>query len=164
MRWTIFPIAAVLLAGCVTMPQTRDEFRGAVAKGALFMGTGTHHAVQDFDRVSAVLKQQADECLNFNSTYSRQQGFAASTLTEEYYARFDHVNQDKAELVIQYIPRFQRVGPGMPEGGFYWMVIDIERQANGRAKLMYYGPSDDTKAYNAIRRWSDGEEVACPFS
>ena len=164
MRWAFLALVAALVAGCVTMPQTREEFRGAVAKGALFMGTGTHMAKRDFESVSAVLKQQADECLNFNSTFSRQQGFAVSSITEEYFARFDSVNQDKAELVIQYIPRFQRVGPGMPEGGFYWMVIDIERQTNGSTKLVYYGPSDDTKAYKAIRGWSDGEQVACPFS
>jgi hypothetical protein len=47
-----------------------------------------------------------------------------------------------------------REAGGMPEGRFYWMMIDSERQPDGRARLMY----------DATRRWSEGEKVACRFS
>ena len=146
------------------MPQTQDEFRSAVSMGATFMTASTHIANRDFDSVSAVLKEQAENCLNFNSTYTRREGFSTSSMTNEYYASHNVITPTRAELVIQYIPRFQRVGPDMPEGGFYWMVIDIEPHTDGTTKLMYYGTSGETKAYSAIKSWSDGEDVACPFS
>jgi hypothetical protein len=164
MRRVLLVLAVITMAGCVTMPQTQDEFRTAVSGGAMFMTTKTYIARQNYDHVSTVLNARAEDCLNYRTTFTRQQGFAASTMTDDYHARFNELGPSRAELIIQNTPRSRRVGPDMPEGGFYWMVIDIEGQADGTTMLRYYGTSGETKAYNAIKAWSDGEAAACPFS
>jgi hypothetical protein len=158
-------IGVASLSACVSMPQTQDEFRKGVAAGAAFTRTSTHTVNRPFSTVTSSLKEKASQCLNFRDTWARRQGgLVTSSMTIEYNASFRMVSSSRAELTIQHTPRGQRMGPQMPEGGFYWMVVDIDLLSTNITKLTFYGPSGNDKVYGAIKSWSNGTPQACPFS
>jgi hypothetical protein len=159
-------LAAPLFAACGTPSQTREEFRSKVARGAAGSGMDTYIAKRDFDRVAATLKQKSEECLNYEARQSRSEGgMTTSSSVTDYTANFRLMSSNHAELTIRRNPKSKlSFAPGAPEGGLYYVAIDIDRVSPGATKLTYYGPSGWSKGYAAVKSWSDGQLVKCPYT
>src|SRR6185295_16376707 len=92
------------LAGCgATMnPQTRDEYRQAIASGVPLTMTDTYVVQRRFDEVVKSLKQKADECLQVDVTTKRSQGgMTTMNVRDEYRTSVRVVDKSRAELTTQ---------------------------------------------------------------
>jgi hypothetical protein len=157
----------VILAGCgATMnPQTRDEYRQAIASGAPLTMTDTYVAKRRFDDVVKSLKQKVDECLQVNVTMKRTEGgMTTMNTTDEYRTKVVAIDKNHAELTTQYTMKGAIVLQQVPPGGFFATAVDIERLTPATTKLTYYGGSTSggKAKWDALKQWSDGKAVTCP--
>jgi len=154
-----------VLAAC-SASQTREEFRDKVAGGAAMSTMDTYVAKRGFDDVTKALKQKSEECLNYQATQSRSEGgMTTSSSTTAYAASFTVVSNKHAELTIRKVPKSKLAfAPGAPEGGLYYVALDIDVITPTTTKLTYYGPSGWSKGYAAIKNWSDGQPAKCPYT
>ncbi len=157
--------AVVVLVACAAS-KTRDEFRANVAGGRALSAMDTYVAKRGFDEVTRMLKQKSEECLNYQMTQSHSEGaMTTSKITTNFTASFQVVNNNHAELTIRKNPKGKlSFSPGAPEGGLYYVAIDIDRLTPNTTKLTYYGPSGWDKGYSAIKSWSDGHPARCPYT
>ena len=167
MRKLIWPgLALVTLSACVTVAQTREEFRTRVAAGQALSTTDAYVAKRGFEQVTKVLSQMSERCLNYQVTQSRSEGgMTTSSSTTAFVASFRVVSNNHAELTIRRIPKSKlSFAPGAPEGGLYYVAVDVDRLSPTSTKLTYYGPSGWNKGYGAIKSWSDGQPSGCPYT
>jgi hypothetical protein len=146
-------------------PQTRDEYRQAIASGVPLTMTDTYVAQRRFDDVVKSLKQKADECLQVDVTTKRSQGgMTTMNVRDEYRTSVRVVDKSHAELTTQSTMKGAIVLQQVPPGGFFETEVDIERVAPSSTKLTYYGPSTSggKAKWDVLKQWSDGKPVACP--
>jgi hypothetical protein len=160
-------LTAAILAGCgATMnPQTRDEYRQAIASGVPLTMTDTYVVQRRFDEVVKSLKQKADECLQVDVTTKRSQGgMTTMNVRDEYRTSVRVVDKSRAELTTQSTMKGAIVVQQVPPGGFFETAVDIERVTPASTKLTYYGPSTSggKAKWDALKQWSDGKPLACP--
>jgi hypothetical protein len=138
-RVLVSVLAAALSTACGTPSQTRDEFRAKVGRGAAGSATETYVAKRDFDRVAATLKQKSEEGLNYEMRQSRSEGgMTTSSSITGFTANFRVVSGNHAELTIKRNPKSKpSFAPGAPEGGLYYVAIDVDRASAGATKLTY---------------------------
>jgi hypothetical protein len=170
MRHLSLTLFAAILASCaiqpVEQPKNREELKAAIAKGTAFMKVQTYVANRRFEDAARLLKTKTEECLNYRLTEGTRNvatGLPTGTTSHDYRATFRTVNKARAELTMQHNPLGPRIGPKMPDGGFYIMAVDVDRASGNTTNLTFYGPSmgwDQT--YAAIKKWSEGEAVGCP--
>jgi hypothetical protein len=174
MKYCLLALSAAILASCtismpqpVNQPQNRDEFKGAVAKGARFMKVETYVAKRPFDDAIKLVRTKTGECLNYRLTETERSvatGLTTYTSAHDYAASFRAIGKTRAELTMQHNPRGTRIGPEMPQGGFYLIAVDFERASANTTQLTLYGPTMGgwDRTYDAIKKWSEGIAVACP--
>ena len=171
MRYCLLALVSIILNSCaiqpVEQPQNREDFKAAIAKGAAFTKVQTHVANRRFQDAIRLLRTKTEECLNYRYTETTRNAFTGlitGTTAHEYKGTFRAVNAAHAELTMQHNPLGPRVGAKMPEGGFYVLAVDVDRTSANTTRLTFYGstfsPLDST--YEAIKKWSEGEAVACP--
>ena len=159
--------AAVVLSGCVQLPQTSGEFRRAVQGGA-FM-TRTHSAIvpQSFEAVTANLRKYALPCLGRTHTsvvMSSAPGDMSSG-TIIYRPKLQLVGPLSAELTLQMGP----TSPGIkvPPGGPFIMLADIESSSvQGQTRLTIYGRTtakERALADESLPAWALGIPAKCPL-
>jgi len=151
---------AVVLCGCSSYPQTREEFRKSILGGSGFSYTDTYTSTRRFDDVVRTLKQKTDECLQANVTTTRTQGgMNTMNQTDEYRTTVRIVDKSHAELTSQIAMKGAILTEKMPSGGYYKAAMDIQALSATRTKLTYYG--DDGVARTLGYDW---RERAQPFT
>ncbi|HLY10105.1 MAG TPA: hypothetical protein VKW04_12430, partial [Planctomycetota bacterium] len=75
--------------------------------------------------------------------------------------------EGRAQLVIQKENRPKGLGAPMPEGGWYWLVADVESISPEETRITTYGLSGlvagrTSEVLDAIRQWAQGNEAPAP--
>ena len=157
-------LAAALLAACVQMPQTAEEFRKAVP-GAMMTKTESYEVNRPMQAVGATFRKRAPECLGVQvRTVSQTTTSYQNILTT--YTPTVVVTGERAELHVQQLHK----GGGViypqkpPEGGVYILVVDATPVSSNRTRVQLYGPSLSAYdvLYRAIRGWATGDNLGCP--
>lgn len=155
-------LASVWLAGCISHPQTAEEFRKAVP-GAFSAEVETFEVARSFDDVANTFKEMAPACLNKRIKTTSRTHMSYQVIVTAYKPTV-LVTGDKAELHVQ-----QHHEAGVlnvskePEGGYYLLVADAQPIGSGRTRVDLYRPSiGHGVLVKAIRGWATGEQVGCP--
>jgi hypothetical protein len=155
-------LLSVLLAACVQMPQTAEEFRKAVP-GAMMTKTESYEVNRPVKDVAAAFRRRAPECLKVSvRTVSQTSGSYQNILTE--YTPTVIVTDQRTELHVQQLHKTGVLYPSKPPaGGVYIVVADAYPIAGNRTRIQLYGPSKGYDVlYRAIRGWSTGDNLGCP--
>jgi hypothetical protein len=156
-------VLAVLLAACVAMPQTPEEFRKAVSGGAVLTKTENYEVNRSLKDVAATFRRKAPECLNVSvRTVSQTTGSYQNILTE--YKPTVVADAGRAELHVQQLHKTGVIYPSKPpEGGIYLFVADASPIDGKRTRIQLYGPSKGYDVlWRAVRGWASGENLGCP--
>jgi hypothetical protein len=167
MRYPVTALAALLLTGCATLvevPQTPNQFSAAVRKGASFSQHETLELNRDHARVLSDVRQKTDKCLSVKVTSTTVSGLNRSSGSSTFAPRTRMLGPGKAQFTLQVTYTPKPVGSTMPGGGYYQLVVDIDKIAAGKTRLSLYGPSigPGNRAYQAIKTWADGKDAPCP--
>ena len=165
MRRTVFSTMLILvlfLFGCVSMPQTPEEFRKAVP-GAFMAKVETFEVNRAFMDVAEAFQSMGPKCLDvriktISDTYQSHQVIVAK------YTPTVIVTEQKAELHVQ-----ERHEAGVlavrkePEEGHFLMVVDAIPLDENRTQITMYRPSKGHDAMvKAIKGWATGKNAGCP--
>lgn len=145
------------LSGCITLPQTPDEFRQMHQAGSGWgLRTETHSTSRRFQDVYRTLENRVPKCLDvtLNSPWYHRN---ASRRT--YVAKVRRISASKAEVTIQ-LPG--GVGVKQPEDGAYILLVDIVSARTGGTALTLYGRETDTEFFESFERWAIGKDLSCP--
>jgi hypothetical protein len=160
----VIVLAIAALGGCVHQPQNPDEFRQCINDGH---GKRDSYTVnRPFDAVARTLKEKAEP--GFSTRYD-------STLMSGYQIEHSVVmfrckvtaKEGRTELVIQKKNRPGALGATMPEGGWFWLVADIELVSAQETRVTTYGltglvSGKTGDALDAIKQWAQGNDVPAP--
>jgi hypothetical protein len=155
-------LLAAAAVGCVHQPQNPQEFRQCITDGHGAKDSYVVH--RPFDDVYLSLHDKAVPGFNQRSIdtflsgnqIDHSQNIFNCTLTGQGV---------RAELVIQKV--VHAIGPTMPEGGWYWLIADLEAESPQDTRLTTYGMSGlfsgkTGDALEAIRQWAQGKDVPAP--
>jgi len=96
----------------------------------------------------------------YRSTTGAMYGPIRSSVRYNSSAR--KLTKTSGQLVIQMGTR-AAIGPKMPPGGFYNLVVDVIKTGKNKTTLNFYGPKIGfKKVYSAIEAWGRGEQKKCP--
>ena len=154
---------ALLLQACVQMPQNAEDFRKAVAGGAMLTKTETYEVNRPLSAVAATFQRRAPECLRVAvRTVSQTTTSYQNILTA--YKPTVVVTAERAELHVQQLHKTGVLYPSKPpEGGTYLVVADAYPLPGNRTRIQLFGPSKGYDVlYRAIRGWASGENLGCP--
>ncbi len=160
---SIAALVAVSLAGCaVKQPQTAEEFRQAVAAGAMMTKTESYEVSRPFRAVAETFRKRAPECLRVSVRTVSQTGTSYQNILTEYTPTVV-AGGERAELYVQQLHKTGVLYPSKPpEGGIYLFVADATPQGN-RTRIQIYGPSRGYDVlHRAVRGWASGENLGCP--
>jgi hypothetical protein len=162
-RWLVTGMAGLILTGCVTMPQTREEFRAAVAKGAFSAKAESFVVKKNFTRVVSHLKTKTEACLNKEVHRSMMHGMYQERSRSTYRASVHTPTRNRAEFTMQVTHQPKGIGADAPPGGFYLMVADIEAVSPDTLQVNLYRPTlGHGGAVDAVRHWLRGDDEGCP--
>jgi len=153
---------ALLLQACVQMPQNAEDFRKAVAGGAMLTTTETYEVNRPLSAVAATFQRRAPECLKVSvRTVSQTTTSYQNILTE--YTPTVVAGKERVELHVQQLHKTGVIYPSKPpEGGIYLFVADATSDGK-RTKIQIYGPSRGYDVlHRAVRGWADGSNLGCP--
>jgi hypothetical protein len=155
-------VVSVLLTGCVSHPQTAEEFRRAVP-GALTAKTETFEVDRPFRDVAATLRKKAPECLNVTIKTTSQTNRSYQVIVTEYKPTVV-VTKERAELHVQ-----QHHKQGVmraskePAGGYYVLVADAYPLDRNRTRVELFRPSmGHGPLIRSVKGWATGENLGCP--
>ena len=163
-RFNIFTVFlfTLWLSGCVSHPQTAEEFRQAVP-GAFLATVETFEVERPFSQVADTFQKMAPQCLNktIKTTSKTYQSYQVIVTT---YKPTVVVNEKRAELHVQ-----QHHEKGVlnvskePKGGYYLMVADAQPINSKKTRIDFYRPSMGFgPMVKAIKGWATGKNVGCP--
>ncbi|MGH7380870.1 MAG: hypothetical protein ACREKR_01380 [Candidatus Methylomirabilales bacterium] len=153
-------IFVVLIAGCVTPPQTPEEVRVGVKKGAAMTKTEQTTVNRPFAATFRDIKTHADKCLNVTVTGSTPGRYGPMVESLRYRSSSKTTNERTGETVVQ---MDSRATGKMPEGGYYLMLADIEGVSANKTMVTIYGHSVGYgSVFEAILAWAQGKKQACP--
>lgn len=152
--------AVVVLTACVTPPQTPEEVRQGVERGAALTQKQEYEIKRPFERVFKDVKAHADRCLNVTVTGSTPTPYGPMQESVRYRSRSNKLNGTKGVTLLQ---QDARATGKMPEEGYFVMVNDVDRVAARRTRLTMYGPSIGyDNVFEAIHDWARGRKRECP--
>jgi PBP1b-binding outer membrane lipoprotein LpoB len=155
-------ILLLFLFGCVSMPQTAEEFRKALP-GAFMGKVETFEVNRPFVDVAETFQSMGPKCLDvriktISDTYQSHQVIVAK------YTPTVIVTEDKAELYVQ-----ERHEAGVlavhkePEKGHFLMVVDAIPLDKNRTQITMYRPAKGHDVMvKAIKGWAAGKNAGCP--
>jgi len=164
MNKKVIVLITIIFTGCSfpKMPQSTGEFRNIAATNSSLQTTRVT-IKRSFESISTDLQAKVNNCFNYDSTWSRSEGgMVRGSFTEKYRTRIIN-NSKKLEIAIQAEPMGNRIGPTMPEGGFYRMVIDLNEVNNNTSNLVIYSARWEDVT-NAITDWAKGLNTKCPIN
>jgi len=164
-RTPTLPAAAlvtVLLSGCVSQPQSAEEFRRAVPS-ALTAKTETFEVKRPFRDVAATFRKKAPECLQVEIKTTSQTRTSYQVIVTAYKPTVV-VSTERAELHVQQHHKAGVVKVSKePDGGYYVLVADAYPVDSNRTRVQMFVPSiGHGVLIRAVRGWATGEELGCP--
>jgi aspartate/methionine/tyrosine aminotransferase len=156
-------MAIVMLVACVQQPQTRQEFRAAVSKGAFSAKAESFTVNRNFQQAVSKLSAKTKECFNKVVERHMSQGMYQEHTRSTYRASVQTPTAKRAEFTMQVLHNPRGVGADPPPGGFYMFVADLEAISPDSFRVDLYRPTlghGDT--VDAVRDWLNGKDNACP--
>lgn len=150
------------MAGCVSHPQTPDEFRKAVPS-AFSAKVETFEVDRPFGQVAHTFQKMGPNCLAKTVKTTSQTKMSYQVIVTTYKPTV-LVTSKKAELHVQFHHDQGVIGVGKePEGGYYLLVADASPVTPTKTRIDLYRPSmGHGVLIQAVRNWASGENVGCP--
>ena len=160
----LLPVAMVLLcSACFSMPQTAEEFRQAVPGS--FSGKHQSYEVdRSYKKIGATLRRRAKECLNVAVEVTSRGYGSASHWIDEYKPTVI-VGKQRTELHLQQHKKQANLFKPHkePEGGYYMLVVDVEKLSRNRVRVNMYAPRlGYGHLVEAVDSWIRGTSDLCP--
>jgi hypothetical protein len=155
--------AALAVAGCAPLPQSRQEFQQLVRSGASLTQTDSFVARRSLEEVMRSLRPRLADCFDYDVAWRRTQGGATvGASRENWRSNLRPVDRNHAEATVQRV-----VGGAVqkqPEGGIYVMAVDLDRVDAASTKLTFYGSSNGfgSSSWESLKQWSEGRAAPCP--
>jgi hypothetical protein len=160
MKRLVILIAAALVTGCVTPPQTVQELREGVRNGAVLTKMEQGEVKRPFVETFKSVWANATKCLNVTITSTTPGNYGPVVESIRYRSNSKLTGKKTAEMVLQ--QDAQATGK-MPEGGYYVMLADIEGVSPNKTNVTIYGSSIGyDNVYQSIFAWARGESKSCP--
>lgn len=155
-------LVSALLSGCVTAPQTAEEFRRAVP-GTFMAKTETFEVSRPFRNVAATFRKKAPECLDVTVKTTSGTNMSYQVIVTEYRPTVV-VTKERAELHVQLHHKSGVVKVSKePSGGYYLLVADAYPVDQNRTRVQMFHPSiGHSVLIRAVKGWATGENLGCP--
>ena len=155
-------LVALGLTGCISHPQTAEEFRQAVP-GALTATVETFEVERPFSEVASTFQEMAPACLNKRIKTTSQTHMSYQVIVTAYKPTV-LVSGDKAELHVQMLHEQGVLNVSkVPEGGYYLLVADAAPVGEHTTRIDLYRPAIGYGVLvKAVRGWATGEQMGCP--
>jgi hypothetical protein len=159
---TLIVLLAGALVGCVHQPQNPEEFRQCIEDGHGAKDSYVVH--RPFDDVYLSLHDKTVPGFNQRSIDSFLSGNRIDHSQNLFTCKLTGQG-GRAELVIQKV--VYAIGPTMPEGGWFWLVTNLETESPQDTRVTTYsltglvsGKTSD--ALEAIKQWAQGKDFPAP--
>lgn len=158
--------AALLLVpplGAIDVPQTPEEFRREVAKGARGARMETLVVERPFEEVYRALEARTQPCLDVTVQRSAYVGYWERS-SSDYNPTLRRLGPDRAEFTLQVAHNPRGVGHTPPPGGLYLMVADVKRTGASSTEVVLYRPTIGAfkKIPASFMQWAEGSNTDCP--
>ncbi len=145
------------------MPQTAQEFRQAVP-GSFSAKHQSYDLNRSYRQVADTLSAKATECFNV-AVEVRSSGYGSSAHWTDYYKPTVVVGDQRTEFHLQqYKDQKNLIKPHEePEGGYYLMVVDVNRVSRNKVSVDMYAPRVGYgHVVDAVDGWIRGTSELCP--
>jgi len=155
-------LSCMFLAGCVSHPQTAEEFRVAVP-GAFMGKVETFEVDRSFSTISNTMKRKAPECLDVTIKTTSQTTTSYQVIVTNYNPTVI-VTDQRAELHLQQVHEQGVINVSkVPENGYYMLVMDATPISSNKTRIDMYRPSMGFDVLiKALKGWATGDNVGCP--
>jgi hypothetical protein len=159
-------LAALLVSAtpvrAIDVPQSREEFVQAVARGARGVKMETFVVNRGLDDVYRTLEARTAPCLDVEVQRSAYVGYHERS-SSDYNPTLRRAGADRAEFTLQVVHRPRGVGHTPPQGGLYVMAVDLKRAGASRTEVILYRPSMGYKdVVKSFMAWAEEGATACP--
>ena len=153
---------AIWILGCISHPQTAEEFRKAVP-GAFSAKVETFEVDRPFSQVADTFQKMGPDCLSKTIKMTSQTTTSYQVIVTTYKPTVLVVGK-KAELHVQQHHEQGVVAISKePEGGYYLLVADAQPVSQTKTRIDLYRPSmSHSVLIQAVKNWATGENVGCP--
>ena len=150
------------LCGCISHPQTAEEFRKAVP-GAFSATVETFEVDRPFNQVANTFQKMGPNCLSKTIKTTSQTNMSYQVIVTTYKPTV-LVTANKAELHVQQHHEQGVVNVSKePDGGYYLLVADARPINKSKTRVDLYRPSMGFGVLTqAVKNWATGENVGCP--
>ena len=166
------PLPAVLVAlgvllltappvGAIWVPQTREEFVDAVAKGTRGAKMETVTVDRSFDEVYRDLEARTTPCLDKKIERTAYVGYTEHS-SSDYNPTLRKVARDRAEFALQVVHFPRGVGEKTGPGGLYIMAADLKRAGSGTEIVLYRPTMVYKNIAKSLVEWAEGSSNDCP--
>lgn len=153
-------LVAVLLGGCASTPQTRDEHIALMKSNPSWTIVDTYTSSRPFDEVVVMIDKKWQECYNVNKTTSTTRNGLKSGYKDEYHPKAYKVSNSLTEMTLQMTTSMMMLNK-VPPGGFYFVALDLQRLSGNKTKLNWYSTSEWKNSWEKNKQWSEGKNVSC---
>jgi hypothetical protein len=152
----------LVLSGCISHPQTAEEFRKAVP-GAFSAKVETFEVDRPFTQVASTFQKMAPDCLSKTIKTTSQTNMSYQVIVTTYKPTV-LVTGKRAELHVQQHHEQGVVNVSKePDGGYYLLVADARPVTPTKTRIDLYRPSMGFGVLiQAVKNWATGENVGCP--
>src|SRR5574342_864324 len=161
-HYLIAVLCMIWLSGCISHPQTAEEFRKAVP-GAFSAKVETFEVDRPFSQVASTFQKMGPDCLSKTIKTTSRTNMSYQVIVTTYKPTV-LVTGKKAELHVQ-----QHHEQGVlnvskePDGGYYLLVADAQPVTQTKTRIDLYRPSlGHGVLIQAVKNWATGENVGCP--
>jgi hypothetical protein len=155
-------LCTIWLSGCISHPQTAEEFRKAVP-GAFSAKVETFEVDRPFNLVAGTFQKMGPTCLAKTIKTVSQTNMSYQVIVTTYKPTV-LVTEKKAELHVQQHHEQGVVNVSKePDGGYYLLVADARPINQTKTRIELYRPSmGHGVLIQAVKNWATGENVGCP--
>jgi len=155
-------LCSLWLAGCISHPQTAEEFRKAVP-AAFSAKVETFEVDRPFSQVANAFQKMGPNCLAKTIKMTSQTNTSYQVIVTTYKPTV-LVSAKKAELHVQFHHDQGVVKVSKePVGGYYLLVADASPVTQTKTRIDLYRPSmGHGVLIQAVKNWATGENVGCP--
>ena len=161
-RSCMMVLGLVALSGCISHPQTAEEFRKAVP-GAMTAKVETFEVDRPFNQVASTFEKMGPNCLSKTIKMTEHTKTSHLVVVTTYKPTV-LVTGKKAELHLQFHHDQGVIGVSKePQGGYYLLVADAQPITQTKTRIDLYRPSmGHGVLIQAVKNWATGENVGCP--
>jgi len=161
-RVLIVVLNLLALFGCISHPQTAEEFRKAVP-GAFSAKVETFEVDRPFSQVASTFQKMGPNCLS-KTIKTTSQTTTSYQVIVTIYKPTVMVTGKKAELHVQFHHDQGVVAVSKePAGGYYLLVADAQPVTQTKTRIDLYRPSmGHGVLIQAVKNWATGENIGCP--